>query len=63
MYRVFFVCSALVLQPSDVFEQPQPAGPKKIEFNIVVSETGEEKEEVKNEPKGKDLIKCFCLSL
>lgn len=31
--------SAPVLQPSDVFEQPQPAGPKKIEFNITVSET------------------------
>lgn len=30
--------SAPVLQPSDVFEQPQPAGPKKIEFNISVSE-------------------------
>ena len=25
-----------VLNPSDVFEQPQPAGPKKIEFHISV---------------------------
>lgn len=31
--------SAPVLQPSDVFEQPQAAGSKKIEFNILVSET------------------------
>lgn len=30
--------SAPVLQPSDVFEQPHPAGPKKIEFHISVSE-------------------------
>uniref|UniRef100_A0A8C6SYY4 RNA-binding region-containing protein 3 n=1 Tax=Neogobius melanostomus TaxID=47308 RepID=A0A8C6SYY4_9GOBI len=28
-----------VLQPSDVFEQPQPGSSKKIEFNIVASET------------------------
>ncbi|KAK7881639.1 hypothetical protein WMY93_030048 [Mugilogobius chulae] len=28
-----------VLQPSDVFEQPHPTGPKKIEFHISVSET------------------------
>ncbi|XP_030205294.1 RNA-binding region-containing protein 3 isoform X1 [Gadus morhua] len=27
-----------VLNPSDVFEQPQPAGPKKIEFHISVPE-------------------------
>ena len=25
-----------MLNPSDVFEQPQPAGPKKIEFHISV---------------------------
>uniref|UniRef100_A0A3Q3GIK8 RNA-binding region-containing protein 3 n=1 Tax=Kryptolebias marmoratus TaxID=37003 RepID=A0A3Q3GIK8_KRYMA len=30
--------SAPVLQPSDVFEQPNPAGPKKIEFHISVPE-------------------------
>ncbi|KAG7216744.1 hypothetical protein INR49_021127 [Caranx melampygus] len=30
--------SALVLQPCDVFEQPHPAGPKKIEFHISVPE-------------------------
>ncbi|CAJ1081875.1 RNA-binding region-containing protein 3 [Xyrichtys novacula] len=30
--------SAPVLQPSDVFEQPLPAGPKKIEFHISVPE-------------------------
>ncbi|XP_023253703.1 RNA-binding protein 40 [Seriola lalandi dorsalis] len=30
--------SAPVLQPSDVFEQPHPAGPKKIEFHISVPE-------------------------
>ncbi|XP_078147518.1 RNA-binding region-containing protein 3 isoform X1 [Centroberyx gerrardi] len=30
--------SAPVLQPSDVFEQPQPAGPKKIEFHISAPE-------------------------
>lgn len=28
------VLSAPVLQPSDVFEQPLPAGQKKIEFHI-----------------------------
>lgn len=33
-----FVLSAPVLQPSDVFEQPLPAGPKKIEFHISVPE-------------------------
>lgn len=47
--------SAPVLQPSDVFEQPQPAGPKKIEFNISVSETkvetSKQTEESKTEPK------------
>uniref|UniRef100_A0A1A7Z3I1 RNA-binding region-containing protein 3 n=1 Tax=Iconisemion striatum TaxID=60296 RepID=A0A1A7Z3I1_9TELE len=31
--------SAPVLHPSDVFEQPSPAGPKKIEFHISVPET------------------------
>ncbi|KAJ0059887.1 hypothetical protein NL108_014578 [Boleophthalmus pectinirostris] len=31
--------SAPVLQPSDVFEQPHPTGPKKIEFHISVTET------------------------
>ncbi|XP_074549068.1 RNA-binding region-containing protein 3 [Halichoeres trimaculatus] len=30
--------SAPLLQPSDVFEQPLPAGPKKIEFHISVPE-------------------------
>ncbi|KAA8580954.1 hypothetical protein FQN60_013912 [Etheostoma spectabile] len=30
--------SAPVLQPSDVFEQPHPAGQKKIEFHILVPE-------------------------
>ncbi|XP_069369046.1 RNA-binding region-containing protein 3 [Paralichthys olivaceus] len=30
--------SAPVLQPSDVFEQPHPAGPRKIEFHISVPE-------------------------
>ncbi|XP_028333097.1 RNA-binding region-containing protein 3 [Gouania willdenowi] len=30
--------AAVALQPSDVFEQPQPIGPKKIEFNISASE-------------------------
>ncbi|KAM7370107.1 hypothetical protein PAMP_011388 [Pampus punctatissimus] len=30
--------SAPVMQPSDVFEQPHPAGPKKIEFHISVPE-------------------------
>ncbi|XP_061661843.1 RNA-binding region-containing protein 3 isoform X2 [Syngnathoides biaculeatus] len=30
--------SAPVMQPSDVFEQPNPAGPKKIEFHISVPE-------------------------
>ncbi|XP_041824586.1 RNA-binding region-containing protein 3 [Melanotaenia boesemani] len=30
--------SAPVLQPSDVFEQPNPAGPRKIEFHISVSD-------------------------
>uniref|UniRef100_A0A4W6FYD3 RNA-binding region-containing protein 3 n=2 Tax=Lates calcarifer TaxID=8187 RepID=A0A4W6FYD3_LATCA len=30
--------SAPVLQPCDVFEQPNPAGPKKIEFHISVPE-------------------------
>ncbi|XP_022076402.1 RNA-binding region-containing protein 3 [Acanthochromis polyacanthus] len=30
--------SAPVLQPSDVFEQPHPAGPKKIEFHISAPE-------------------------
>ncbi|XP_072234530.1 RNA-binding region-containing protein 3 [Leuresthes tenuis] len=30
--------SAPVLQPSDVFEQPNPAGPRKIEFHISVPE-------------------------
>lgn len=32
------VLSAPVLQPSDVFEQPHPAGQKKIEFHISVPE-------------------------
>lgn len=32
------VPSAPVLQPCDVFEQPHPAGPKKIEFHISVPE-------------------------
>lgn len=27
-----------MLQPCDVFEQPHPAGPKKIEFHISVPE-------------------------
>lgn len=49
--RFFFYCgcilkllivssvpSAPVLQPCDVFEQPHPAGPKKIEFHISVPE-------------------------
>ncbi|KAF3703355.1 RNA-binding protein 40 RNA-binding motif protein 40 RNA-binding region-containing protein 3 [Channa argus] len=30
--------SAPVLQPSDVFEQPHPSGPKKIQFHILVPE-------------------------
>uniref|UniRef100_A0A668AY07 RNA-binding region-containing protein 3 n=1 Tax=Myripristis murdjan TaxID=586833 RepID=A0A668AY07_9TELE len=30
--------STPMLQPSDVFEQPQPAGPRKIEFHISVPE-------------------------
>lgn len=30
--------SAPALQPADVFEQPQPAGPRKIEFHISVPE-------------------------
>ncbi|KAM9713312.1 RNA-binding region-containing protein 3 isoform 2-T3 [Menidia menidia] len=32
---------APVLQPSDVFEQQSPAGPRKIEFNISVPEVGD----------------------
>lgn len=32
------VLSAPALQPCDVFEQPHPAGPKKIEFHISVPE-------------------------
>lgn len=35
---VFPVLSAPLLQPSDVFEQPHPTGPKKIEFHISVPE-------------------------
>ena len=35
---VSVVFSAPVMQPSDVFEQPHPAGPKKIEFHISVPE-------------------------
>lgn len=35
---VSFVLSGPVLQPSDVFEQPLPAGQKKIEFHISVPE-------------------------
>lgn len=31
---VFVVLSAATLQPSDVFEQPHAAGPRKIEFRI-----------------------------
>lgn len=31
---VSVVLSAPALQPSDVFEQPNPAGPRKIEFRI-----------------------------
>lgn len=38
MLIVSFVFSAPAMQPSDVFEQPQPAGPKKIEFHISVPE-------------------------
>uniref|UniRef100_A0A673CCI7 RNA-binding region-containing protein 3 n=1 Tax=Sphaeramia orbicularis TaxID=375764 RepID=A0A673CCI7_9TELE len=39
--EVAFVCAVLstpALQPSDVFEQPHPAGPRKIEFHISVPE-------------------------
>ncbi|KAF7659295.1 hypothetical protein LDENG_00000350 [Lucifuga dentata] len=32
--------STPALQPSDVFEQPQPTGPRKIEFHISVPEVG-----------------------
>lgn len=32
------VLSAPVLHPCDVFEQPQAAGPRKIEFHISVPE-------------------------
>lgn len=32
------VLSAPMLQPSDVFEQPHPAGHRKIEFHISVPE-------------------------
>lgn len=38
MVIVSAVLSAPVLQPSDVFEQPHPAGQKKIEFHISVPE-------------------------
>lgn len=38
MVIVCAVFSAPVMQPSDVFEQPHPAGPKKIEFHISVPE-------------------------
>jgi len=36
MLIVSAVLSAPVLQPSDVFEQPHPAGQRKIEFHISV---------------------------
>lgn len=38
MVIVSVVLSAPALQPSDVFEQPHPAGQKKIEFHISVPE-------------------------
>lgn len=40
---VFF--SGPVLQPSDVFEQPLPAGQRKIEFHISVPEVATTVEE------------------
>uniref|UniRef100_A0A8C8DMS0 RNA-binding region-containing protein 3 n=1 Tax=Oryzias sinensis TaxID=183150 RepID=A0A8C8DMS0_9TELE len=44
--------SAPALQPSDVFEQPSPAGPKKIEFHISLPEvaTAEETEQQEGSP-------------
>lgn len=38
LLTVFSVLSGPALQPSDVFEQPLPAGQKKIEFHISVPE-------------------------
>lgn len=38
LLTVSAVFSGPVLQPSDVFEQPLPAGQKKIEFHISVPE-------------------------
>uniref|UniRef100_A0A8C2XAT6 RNA-binding region-containing protein 3 n=1 Tax=Cyclopterus lumpus TaxID=8103 RepID=A0A8C2XAT6_CYCLU len=45
MLIVSAVLSAPVLQPSDVFEQPHPAGQRKIEFHISVPEAAEEEAE------------------
>lgn len=39
------VLSAPVLQPCDVFEQPHPAGPRKIEFHISVPEVASRADE------------------
>lgn len=49
------VLSAPALQPSDVFEQPSPAGPKKIEFHISLPEVA-----TAEESKGTSLTSYIC---
>lgn len=48
-----------VLLPSDVFDQPQPVGNKKIEFHITTDMTTEFKKEIEKEQNcGKHI---FCV--
>ncbi|XP_078794788.1 RNA-binding region-containing protein 3 isoform X2 [Oryzias latipes] len=44
--------SAPALQPSDVFEQPSPAGPKKIEFHISLPEVATAEESKAEQQEG-----------
>ncbi|CAK6951970.1 RNA-binding region-containing protein 3 [Scomber scombrus] len=56
--------SVPVMQPSDVFEQPNPAGPRKIEFHISVPEAtegsgpgeGAQREEVREVDEREDVV-------
>lgn len=57
------VVSAPVLQPADVFEQPNPSGPKKIEFHISVPEVAAAEEDNKPDDEGRRKLQdCYNLS-
>lgn len=59
MLIVSAVLSAPVLQPSDVFEQPHPAGHRKIEFLISVPEVAAIVEGSGDEGRGKGSASLF----